>query len=135
MVSAFSRISLHQSFQPYRGSDSIDNKAASTFVILAGIGDQDGHFGVFVENLLNPAVVNTLSWVLFACCAIGGFLGIAEIIRMSDIVWRIQVGISAGGRSRIMLVNGYRGSEICSEPGERWDLRGESAAECNESDR
>jgi hypothetical protein len=39
MVSAFSRISVYQKFQSYRGSDSIDNKAASTFVVLASIGD------------------------------------------------------------------------------------------------
>lgn len=36
---------------------------------------------------------------------------------MGDVVWGIEVGIPAGGRSRIMLVNGYLESETCSAPG------------------
>lgn len=103
-------------------------------MILASIRNQDRHLRVLVEDLLDATVVDTLPRVVLACGAIIGFFGIAEIFRVRDVVRGIQVGITAGRRGGIMLVQGYRESEASPQQSEG-SLRGESAAVCMESDR
>jgi hypothetical protein len=47
-------------------------------MVLAGIRDQNGHLWIFIEDLLDPAIVDTLPGVLLTCGAIFGLiLGVA----------------------------------------------------------
>ena len=55
-------------------------------MILAGVCNQDCHFWVLVEDLLDAAVV-TFPWVLLTCGAIVGFLGVTKILRVRKVVW------------------------------------------------
>jgi hypothetical protein len=69
-------------------------------MILAGICDQDWHLRIFIKNLLDPAIVNTLPGVLLTCGAIFGLiLGIAQVFGMSNIIRRFIARLAAGGRS------------------------------------
>lgn len=70
-------------------------------MILARISDQDWHLRVLIEDLLDAAVIDTLPRVLFAGSAIVGFF------RVCDVVRRVEIGITAGRWSGIMLVHGY----------------------------
>jgi hypothetical protein len=81
-------------------------------MILAGIRDQNRHFRVLIEDLLDATIVYTLPRVLLACGSIIGFLGITQILRVGDIVWRIQVGVAARRGCGIML----EGSCLWSAP-------------------
>lgn len=99
---------LHMS--TYRSPNSIDDKASTTFMILASIRNENGHFRILVEDLLDATIVYTLPRVLLACGSIIGFLGITQILRMGDIVWRIQVGVAAGRGCGIMLEGSCLGS-------------------------
>lgn len=64
-------------------------------MILASIRDPNRHLWVFVEDLLDATVVNTLPRVLLTCSAIVGFFRVAEIFRMCDVVWGVEVGVTA----------------------------------------
>jgi hypothetical protein len=79
-------------------------------MILASIRNENGHFRILVEDLLDATIVYTLPRVLLACGSIIGFLGITQILRMGDIVWRIQVGVAAGRGCGIMLEGSCLGS-------------------------
>jgi hypothetical protein len=58
-------------------------------MVLASICDQNGHFWMFIEDLLDPAVVDILPGVLLTCGAIIGLIfGIAEVFGVSDIIRR-----------------------------------------------
>lgn len=68
-------------------------------MILAGICNQNWHLWVLIEDLLNPAIVDTLPGVLLACGAIFGLiLGIAEVFGVSDVIRRFITRIMTGGR-------------------------------------
>lgn len=79
-------------------------------MILAGICDQNRHFRVLIEDLLDATIVYTLPRVLLTCGSIIGFLGITQILRMGNIVWRVQVGVTAGWGCGIMLEGSCLGS-------------------------
>lgn len=81
-------------------------------MVLASIRDQYRHLGVLIEDLLDATVVDALPRVLLTGSAVVGFLGIAEIFRMGKIVWRVQIGVTAGGWGIIVLVQGYRESVV-----------------------
>jgi hypothetical protein len=81
-------------------------------MVLASIRDQYRHLGVLIEDLLDTTVVDALPRVLLTGSAVVGFLGIAEIFRMGKIVWRVQIGVTAGGWGIIVLVQGYRESVV-----------------------
>lgn len=94
-------------------------------MIFASIRNQDRHLRVLVEDLLDATVVDTLPRVLLTCGAIVGFFGIAEIFRVRDVVRGVQVGIPAGRRGGIVLVQGYRESEDITATDRRELTRGE----------
>lgn len=73
----------------YSSPNGIDDKASTTFMILASIRNENRHFWVLIEDLLDATIVYTLPRVLLACGSIIGFLGITQILRMGDIVWRV----------------------------------------------
>lgn len=61
----------------YRGSDCVNNKATTAFMVLASICDQNRHVLVLVEDLLDAAVINAFPRILLTCGTIVGFFGIA----------------------------------------------------------
>lgn len=95
-------------------------------MILPSIRDQYRHLRILVEDLLDATVIDALPRVLLTGSAIVGFLGIAEILRMREIVWRVQIGVTAGGRGIIVLVQGCRGSAVSPQQAGGELTRGES---------
>jgi hypothetical protein len=74
-------------------------------MVLAGVRNQYWHLRIFIQDLLNPAVVNALPGVLLARGSIFGLiLGIAEIFRVGDVFGRIEIRVTARWRSRILCV-------------------------------
>lgn len=96
----------------YRCPNGVDDKASPSFMVLAGIGYENRHFRVLIEDLLDATVVYTLPGVLLACSSIVGFLGIAQILRVGNVIWRVQVGVTAGRRCGIL----FEGSCVESAP-------------------
>lgn len=96
----------------YRCPNCIDDEASPAFMVLAGICYENRHFRVLVEDLLDATVVHTLPRVLLACSSIIDFLGITQILRVGDVIWRVQVGVTAGRRCGIL----FEGSCVESAP-------------------
>lgn len=64
-------------------------------MIFSRVYNHNGHVVVLVEDLLDAAVVGTLSGVLLTGSAIVGFLGIAEIIGLGYEVRGIYIRVAA----------------------------------------
>ena len=81
-------------------------------MVLASICYENRHLRVLVKDLLDATVVHTLPRILLACSSIIGFLGITKILGVGDVVWRVQVGVTAGRRCGIL----FEGSCVESAP-------------------
>jgi hypothetical protein len=81
---------------PYR----IYNETTAALMVLPGVGDEDRHVRVLVENLFYTAIVMTLSGItvtrLLGAIAFR-FILIAQILRSGNVIGRILVGQSARG--------------------------------------
>lgn len=83
----------------YRSPNCVNNKAPAALMVFPGIRDQDWHLGVFIKNLLNPAVIDALPMVLFTGGTILGLIfRIAEVFGVGDVIGRLAAGVAAGWR-------------------------------------
>lgn len=130
----------------YPSPNSIHNEASSTFMVLPGVSDKDGHLWVLMEDLLYATVVRapsdvSMTRLLSIICPV--VLFVAEVILAGKVVGRILAGRVTGGRwrGRLAVIESWKQSETdianiqVKTGGDIPCLRPESAAECRESDK
>lgn len=87
-------------------SDGIHDVAPATFVIFSGIGDENRHFRILVQDLLYATVVNALAGIAPSFLpGVSIFLIIAEILLASQVVGRVlRRGLVGGGRRGVLAI-------------------------------
>lgn len=98
--------------QAYPSPYSVNNETSSAFMILPGVGDENRHLGVLVEDLLYATVVHTPTKIpmtrrLGIVRPI--ILLVAKVILMGQVIGRILARRVTGGRGRggLAVKEGY----------------------------
>lgn len=90
---------------PYR----VDNEAAAALMVLPGVSNDNRHLGVLVEDLLYPAIINTLpgiSLVLFLDVISLAVVVVGEIGRVRNVVGSLVGGL-VGGRAGFTIKGSF----------------------------
>lgn len=90
-------------FQTYPSPYSIDDKASATFMVLAGVCDENRHLGVLMEDLLYATVVHAPSKIpmtgLLSIVRLSRFL-VTQVILMGQVIRRVLAGRVTRWRGR-----------------------------------